>query len=58
MALDNLLTDGEPDARARVLFVRLQSLEEDEDTLTILRLNADTVIADAPLFTRPGAARH
>src|ERR1039458_10476459 len=45
-ALHDLLADGQPDARAGVLFVGVQPLEDREDTLGILGLDSDAVIAD------------
>src|SRR5688572_12018476 len=46
VALDNLLADREPNPGAAVLFDRVQTLEDDEDPLEVLRRNADPVVAD------------
>src|ERR1043165_9905826 len=51
VALDDFLADGEPDAGARILAHGVQPLEEHEDALEVLRLDADAVVGhrDAPL---------
>src|SRR2546421_2586470 len=47
VTLDNLLADGEPQPRARVLVLPMQALEDDEDPLEVLRVDADPVVANA-----------
>src|SRR6267378_7332782 len=47
VALRDFLADGEPDAGSRVLAHRMQALEEHEDALEVLRLDADAVVGDA-----------
>src|SRR3954447_1194958 len=51
VALGDLLADGKADARAGVLAHGMQALEQHEDALEVLRLDADAVVgdADAPL---------
>src|ERR1022692_1043506 len=44
VALHNFLADGEPDASAGKLFGTVQALEEDENALGVLRLDANAVI--------------
>ena len=45
MALHDLLADRQADASARVLGPGVQALKDDENTLCILRLDTDAVIA-------------
>src|ERR1039458_8983579 len=45
VALHNFLADGEPDASAGKLFGTVQALEEGENALGVLRLDANAVIA-------------
>ena len=45
VALDDLLADRQADAGARVLVAAVQPLEDDEDPLDVLRLDADAVVA-------------
>src|SRR2546430_1702399 len=47
VALDDLLADREPDPRARVLVLPVQPLENDEDPLEVLRVDADAVVPHA-----------
>src|SRR5256885_6163573 len=51
VTLHNLLADGEPQARARVLVLPMQALEDDEDPLEVLWVDADPVVphAEQPL---------
>src|SRR5215469_14339091 len=44
MAFDDLFTDCQPDAGARILRPRVQPLEESEDPLYVLRLYADPIV--------------
>src|SRR6266496_415664 len=52
VTLDDLLADGEADAGAGVLGASVQPLEDDEDPVQILRVDADPVVAhlEAPLL--------
>ena len=45
VALDDLLADRQADAGARVLVPAVQALEDDEDALEVLRVDADAVVA-------------
>src|SRR5947209_2114816 len=45
VALDHLFADGQPDARTRVLLAVVQALEDQENALGVLRLDADAVVA-------------
>src|SRR5438132_848988 len=47
VALGDLLTDRKPDAGPGVLAHRMQALEQHEDALEVLRLDADAVVGDA-----------
>src|SRR6267378_7242348 len=47
VALGHLLADREPDAGSRVFAHRMQALEQHEDAVEVLRLDADAVIGDA-----------
>src|ERR1044071_2564595 len=49
MALDDLLADREADAGAGVFPHRVQPLEDHEDALEVLRLDADAVVGDGDL---------
>jgi hypothetical protein len=44
--LDDLLTDGQPNARSSVFVASMQALEHAEDPLEILRIDADAIIGD------------
>ncbi|MCI0366302.1 MAG: hypothetical protein L0219_20765, partial [Phycisphaerales bacterium] len=62
MAFDDLLADGEADARARVLLARVQPLKNDEDAIEVFRFDANSVVlhgedpvASAPAFIRRDA---
>src|SRR5438874_8229547 len=46
VALDHLLADGKADAGAGVLTHGMQPLEQHEDALEVLRLDADAVVGD------------
>src|SRR6516225_183334 len=52
--LDDLLADGQADARAGVLAASMQALEDDEDALEVLGGDADSVVAhgEAPARAR------
>ena len=45
VALDHFLAQRQADAGARILLVRVQALEDDEDALGELRVDADAVVA-------------
>ncbi len=45
MALDDLFTNGQPDACARVLVAGVQALKHLKDTFVVLGIYADAVIA-------------
>src|SRR4051795_12497268 len=47
VALGDLLADGKADAGAGVLAHGMQALEQHEDALEVLRLDADAVVGDA-----------
>src|ERR1019366_8906244 len=55
VALLNFLADGEPDASAGKLFGTVQALEEDENALGVLWLDANAVIAhrEDPVVSYP-----
>ncbi len=44
MAFHDFSANGQPDARARVLFARVEPLEHLKDALEVLRLDADSVV--------------
>jgi hypothetical protein len=44
--LDDLLAHREADPRPRVLLAAVQALEDDEDALRVLRIDADAVVLD------------
>src|SRR6185295_5268806 len=44
VALDDLLHDREPDARAGVIRLVVQPLEHHEDAIAVLRVQADAVV--------------
>ena len=46
MALHDALADRQADARAGIFLAVVQALEDDEDALEILGLDADAVVAD------------
>src|SRR6266568_2722364 len=46
VALDDLLADGEADAGAGVLGAGVQPLEDDEDPVHVLRIDADPIVPD------------
>src|SRR5579884_527116 len=46
VALDDLAADGQADAGAGVLLLRVQPLEDDEDALQVLRVDADAVVTN------------
>ena len=45
MAFDNLLTDRQANASPGIISARVESLEQREDPLLILRLDADAIVA-------------
>jgi hypothetical protein len=47
MARHDLLGDSQPDAGAAVLLPAVESLEDDEDPLEVVRLDPDAVVLDA-----------
>src|ERR1035438_7974429 len=55
VALFNFLADGEPDTSAGKLFLTVQALEQDENTLGVPRLDANAVITQRkyPVFAFP-----
>src|SRR5579884_798506 len=44
VSFDHLLADGQPDPRAGVLLSAVQSLEDQEDAVGVLRVDADAVV--------------
>jgi hypothetical protein len=55
VALDNLFTDGEPDAGAGICAGGMQPLEEDEHALPILLLDTHPVVPNGKLPHLTGA---
>ena len=50
VSLDNLAAHSQADAGARVLFTSMQALKDPENSLEILRVDADAVVADGELL--------
>src|SRR5687767_10700860 len=46
VSFDNLFADRQPNARAGVLIARVESLEQHENALEVLRVNADAIVRD------------
>ena len=60
VAFDNLFADGQPDACAGILIASVQPLEDDKNSLEILRVDSNPVIAhtEVPNFAgRRGLGR-
>jgi len=46
MAFDDLLAYGEPHPNTFVFFPRMEALENDENAIGVLHVNANAIIAD------------
>src|SRR5689334_11818008 len=58
MAFDDLLADGQPDTRPRILLPAMQTLEYDKDTFDILLFNPNAIVfyaKDPPPVPQDGA---
>lgn len=57
MRLDDAFYHGQTDARTAVLAACMQSLEHFEDALSVLRIDTDSIVADAEFPLRPFPCR-